>query len=217
MLKQNEGVLNFQKKVGEILAKLPISPNVYTVASVFIAFFAAFAIATGNLYLGVGLFALSAIFDGFDGAVARAKNQITSFGAFLDGVCDRIVEFFFLGAFFFYPLPEIFLEAQTYLFFLVFFGTALPAYIRAYADHKKVISAEEANMMGGIFERGERVFLLTVSLFGGVILGMEVFVYGIIIALALSIITCIQRISYVAKKAKNTEGNIDEYQDENQE
>lgn len=217
MLKQNKTILKIQTGVGEILSKIPISPNAYTIMSVFMALFAAVSISQGMLYLGVILFCISALFDAFDGAVARAKNQITNVGAFLDGVCDRIVEFFFLSAFFFYPLPTIYMSAQNWILFLVFFGTALPAYIRAYADHKEVISKEDANMMGGIFERGERVFLLAFSLIGGIFFGMEIFVYGLIISLILSVITCIQRINYVLLKAREGEGNIDEYQDPDQE
>lgn len=42
-------------------------------------------------YIAAGIFVIAAITDGFDGYLARKKNQITLLGQFLDPVADKIM------------------------------------------------------------------------------------------------------------------------------
>ena len=193
MLKQNSGLKGIQAAVGSTLAKLPISANAWTGLSLLAAIIGAGAIAYGTLYLGLALFALAALFDAVDGAVARAKNEVTDLGGFIDGVVDRFVEFFFLFSFMFYPLPTIYLDPRVWIALLIFVGTCMPAFIRAYADHKGVLSREKALALGGIFERSERLLVLLAGLAIGIAFSMEFFVYAIILASLLSMITIMQR------------------------
>ena len=203
MLKQNAGLRGIQTSIGKILSVIPLSPNQWTFLSVLLAFSAALAVAvTGNLIIGLSLFALAALFDVIDGAVARARNEVSALGGFVDGVADRFVEASFLFSFMFIMLPTIFVDAKIWLALLIFLGTCMPAFIRAYADHKGVVSRETALAMGGIFERSERLLVVILGLAAGMLVSMEFFVYAIIIAIALSAVTTVQRLYEIKNQPK---------------
>jgi phosphatidylglycerophosphate synthase len=199
MLKQNEGLRGIQTSLGKILSVIPLTPNQWTFLSVVAALAAAFSVAyTGNLILGLALFALAAIFDVIDGAVARARNEASALGGFVDGVADRFVEASFLFSFMFIQLPAILIDPKIWISLLVFLGTCMPSFIRAYADHKGVMTREKANALGGICERSERLLIILIGLAAGMLVSMEYFVYSVIFAAALSLITIIQRLLGIA-------------------
>lgn len=194
MLKQSEAPRKLQERIGSLLAVIPLSPNRWTLLSVLAAAAAAIMVARGDLIVGLALFAFSGALDMVDGAVARARGEVSKMGGFLDGIADRFVEALFLFSFMFYPLPVIFIDAKIWLAALMFLGTCMPSFIRAYADHKEVLPHEKALALGGFFERSERILLLILGLIAGIFLGMDYFVYAIIAASALSLVTVIQRL-----------------------
>ncbi|MFH1394413.1 MAG: CDP-alcohol phosphatidyltransferase family protein [Candidatus Micrarchaeota archaeon] len=201
MFKQNLALRGLQSKIGKALSAIPLSPNSWTLLSVLMAFVGGMVIAvSGNLLAGIILFALSALSDAFDGAVARARNQVSKYGGFLDGVADRFVEAAFLFSFMFFPLPDIFIQAKIWLAGVVFLGTCMPSFIRAYAHHKEVLTSEQAHAVGGICERSERMLILIVGLAAGMLFSMEYFVYALILVCALSAITILQRLAAVKLK-----------------
>jgi archaetidylinositol phosphate synthase len=203
MLKQDESARGFQASMGRILAVIPLTPNQWTFLAVALALVAALAIATtGNLILGLALFALAGLFDVIDGAVARARGETSALGGFMDGVADRFVEASFLFALMFIPLPVVLIDPKIWLALLIFLGTCMPSFIRAYSDHKGVMSREKALAMGGVFERSERLILVLAGLAAGIALSMEYLVYALALASALSIITIIQRLAYVSAQPK---------------
>jgi archaetidylinositol phosphate synthase len=198
MLKHKSRLRRIQERVGGALAFIPLRPNHWTVLALLIATLGAFAVALEkDLVLGIFLFALGGALDMVDGAVARARNEATKFGGFLDGVSDRFMEALFLFAFMFYPLPEILIDSKIWLGSLVFLGTCMPSFIRSYAEYNGVITNEKAKEMGGFFERSERLLLVVAGLAAGILLSMEYFVGAVIIGVALSTITVLQRIGYV--------------------
>lgn len=198
MLKQKSSSKGIQEKIGKALAHIPLSPNHWTVFALIIAGMGAFSIAFfQDLLLGLFFFVFAGVLDMVDGAVARARNEATKFGAFLDGVSDRFMEFLFLFAFLFYPLPELYLDPKIWIAALIFLGACIPAYIRSYAAYNGVISPEKAKGMGGLFERSERILLLSAGLAAGIAFSMEYFIYAIILSVALSAITVLQRIYIV--------------------
>ncbi len=199
MLKQNVKSKDIQLKIGETLSFIPFSPNQWTVIAVLVAVGAAYEIAKGELIYGLLLFVLAGALDMVDGAVAKARNEITKLGGFLDGVSDRLVEALFLFSLMFYPLPVVWIDAKIWLAGLVFIGTCMPSYVRAYADHNEVISHEKAKALGGIFERSERILLLALGMAAGIFISMDYFVYSVILAVILSAVTVIQRIIMVIK------------------
>ncbi|MBD3210124.1 CDP-alcohol phosphatidyltransferase family protein [Candidatus Micrarchaeota archaeon] len=202
MLKQNSALKELQKSIGGLLAVIPLSPGHWTLLSVLLALAGGTAIAFYNsLGAGLGLFAVAAAFDLIDGAVARAKNQASEWGGFLDGVADRFVEGIFLISFMFYPLPVVLIGPEIWIALVVFLGTCMPSFIRAYSDHKGVLSREKALALGGICERSERLLIIIAGLAAGMLFNMDYFIYGLIAASVLSLTTVLQRFLEIRKDA----------------
>jgi len=202
MLKQTKAPRKLQEGLGKALAVIPLTPNQWTLLSLLVALGAAAMVASGNLIYGLVLFALAAIFDLVDGAVARARGEVTALGGFIDGVADRFVEALFLFSFMFYPLPTVYLDPKIWLAALIFLGTCMPAFIRAYADHKGVISHEKALALGGICERSERLIIVILGLAVGLAYCMSFFVYSIILASGLSLVTLLQRTTEIVRSGR---------------
>jgi phosphatidylglycerophosphate synthase len=203
MLKQAQGPRKIQAGIGSALAVMPLSPNQWTLLSLLVALAAGAVIAVyQDLGLGLVLFAIAALLDMVDGAVARARGEVSALGGFMDGVVDRFVEAIFLFSFMFYQLPVILIDPRIWLAALIFLGTCMPSFIRAYADHKGVISRQKALALGGIMERSERLGLVILGLAAGLLLSMQFFVYAIILASALSLVTIIQRLATISEGGK---------------
>jgi CDP-diacylglycerol--glycerol-3-phosphate 3-phosphatidyltransferase len=78
--------------IAGLFGRVGLTPNALTVIGLAIAAVAAFAAFRG-LWFGAGvLVAVGAVFDLFDGALARATGQTSKFGAFLDSTLDRAGE-----------------------------------------------------------------------------------------------------------------------------
>jgi archaetidylinositol phosphate synthase len=200
MLKQVPFLRKAQAGIGKVLAVIPLSPNSWTVLSLLLALAGGTVIAFYNeLLMGLALFAVAAVFDLIDGAVARARGEVTKLGGFIDGVADRFVEAIFLFSLMFYPLPTVLIEPAIWLAAVIFLGTCMPSFVRAYSDHKGVLSKEKALALGGICERSERLSIIIIGLAAGLLYGMELFVYSLILVSALSLLTVIQRFLNIMK------------------
>ena len=149
-----------QEKVGQLLKWLPLHPNGITLLSVVLAAIGAWFVWQQSI-LGPILFLLSFAMDGLDGAIARAKNLSSAFGAYLDGVCDRVVEFFALLPFLFAPVPGLFVPSLLTLFF----GSCMTAFSKAYADHREAVEHKMAAKLSTLLPRTERVIALFVAIF----------------------------------------------------
>jgi len=78
--------------IARVFGRVGLSPNALTLIGFGIAVAAAVA-AAGQAYIWAGvLLAFGALFDLFDGALARATNRTSRFGAFMDSVFDRAGE-----------------------------------------------------------------------------------------------------------------------------
>ena len=74
------------------LGRLGFSPNGLTVVGSLLTASVGLMVAQGwFLAAGICLWLFSLI-DTLDGALARATNRVSVFGAFLDSVCDRYAE-----------------------------------------------------------------------------------------------------------------------------
>jgi len=152
-----DSLSDLQKKVGEILSFLPIHPNHITILSVVFAAFGAYFIFDKN-WIGMLFILLAFAFDGLDGAIARAKKLSSKFGAYMDGICDRVVEFFVLLPFILdsnYVLPSA---------LILFFGTCMTSFSKAYADHREVCDAKTAAKLRTLLPRTERVIAIFIAL-----------------------------------------------------
>ncbi len=200
MLKQESSLRNIQTSIGKTLAVIPLTPNHWTILSLLVALVAGMMISFGELFPGLFLFGFAALLDLVDGAVARARGKVSKFGGFIDGVADRFVEAIFLFSFMFYQLPEIFIDSKIWLAAVIFLGTCMPSFVRAYADHKEVIAKSRALALGGVCERSERLLMLILGLFAGIMVSMDLFVYSLIIVSFLSAITVLQRLFQISQK-----------------
>jgi phosphatidylglycerophosphate synthase len=165
MLKGSRKLAHAQARIGELLAQAPLSANAWTALSVMagIAGFGALFFAD-SLVLGMVCFTASFAFDAIDGAVARAKKQASPRGAFLDGIFDRVNEFFLITGLMSYPFPDFVLAPGAWLLVILFFGTCMTSFVKAYAEHTGALSHKKAHSLPGIMERAERAVLLLLAM-----------------------------------------------------
>lgn len=78
--------------IARLFGRVGLTPNALTLIGFGIAIVGAW-LATRQLWLLAGLVvAFGAVFDLFDGALARATNKVSKFGAFMDSTFDRAGE-----------------------------------------------------------------------------------------------------------------------------
>lgn len=160
MLKHTKFARMVSELFGRSFAWLPLHPNAITILSVLLAI-AGYLTWTPMLETraeAILLFAFAFFFDAIDGAVARAKKLESKQGAFLDGIADRVVEFFLILTLF--KMFSLNFEVQLLLLAILFFGTGMASFVKAYGEHQGVLTHEEAISMPGIFERTERSIAL---------------------------------------------------------
>src|SRR3990172_10315743 len=78
--------------MGQALAALGLTPNLVTLLAFLLNGVVAVVLATGQQTLAGALLLPVAALDMLDGAVARATQRATRFGAFLDSTIDRYAE-----------------------------------------------------------------------------------------------------------------------------
>jgi len=149
------------------------------------------------------LFSLSAFIDIVDGTVARVTGQASIKGAFIDGVVDRYVELLlYLGLLAYLGRGEFLGLPREIWFMLLFFGSLMTTFVRAYADHRGLVKGEaELKKMGGLLERFERLMLL----YAGMLLGLfntEWLMAVVALTALLANLTALQRIAFSIRHAQ---------------
>lgn len=176
--------------VVKIFGLLPITPNQYTYSSLFFGAVTFWAITRNELILALLFFLVAAGIDFIDGAMARARNMVTTRGAFLDAVFDRYIESSVLLGLIFINLPNILLPSSFWIC-LAIFGSLLTTYIPAVAQQKNYIITQ---LRKGIMARAERIIFIVIALLLAIIYPDHVYATYVIIALAIiSNISAIQR------------------------
>ena len=84
-----DSVRAWSDPVGRTLFRLRLRPNHLTMCGLLVSACAGAAFVFGHVRLAGVLLILAGLFDLFDGSLARASGQATTFGAFLDSVIDR--------------------------------------------------------------------------------------------------------------------------------
>ncbi len=183
------------------LARLGLSPNAWTVLSLVPALAGMAALVYGRLAWGLVLFSLSAFIDIVDGTVARVTHQSTTKGAFIDGVVDRYVEMLlYLGLLVYVGRGEYLGLPNEVWFMLLFFGSLMTTFVRAYADHRGLVKGEaELKKMGGLLERFERLMLLYAGMFLG-LFNTSWLMMVIVITAVLANATALQRIAFALRR-----------------
>lgn len=190
-------------KLGLFFSKIPLTPNQWTVLSVLPAIFGFISLASWHRTdYALVLFAASALIDGIDGGVARVTGSVTSLGAYLDGMIDRVVEALLLFGFMFYGLPDYYVPAFVWIALLLFAGTGMTSFARAYADHRKTLTDEKKlRKMGGILERPERLVLVIAGMLASYWSPLYL-TQAIALASVLAVITVFQRMWFVVRNAE---------------
>lgn len=178
----------FEGPITSIAKKIYISPNVLTVAGLIITIIASIVLAR-NLFLGGVLILVGGFLDMLDGAVARAHNKFSDFGAFIDSVLDR-----YSDAFIFLGFTAHFFNIQSTNGICLSLGTMVGALLVSYTRARAEGLGKECKV--GIMERPERVALLAIAALTGWVQP----IMGIMIVL--THVTAIQRIYHVWKIMK---------------
>jgi CDP-diacylglycerol--glycerol-3-phosphate 3-phosphatidyltransferase len=166
------------------LAALGVTPNMVTIAGLFLNAGVALVLASGRLQLGGALLLVAGAFDMLDGALARRTGKPSTFGAFLDSTLDRYSEAIIL-------LGLIYAETQqghtleVMLLGALLTGSFLISYTRARAEGLGL----ECKV--GLLPRPERIIILA----AGLIFGL--FTPVLIALAALTNLTAVQRMVHV--------------------
>jgi CDP-diacylglycerol---glycerol-3-phosphate 3-phosphatidyltransferase len=156
------GFRNLLNPVIRLCVKLRLNPNWLTTASFFISAVASYHFAAGALRTGAVLLLFGGIFDMIDGAVARAADRVTRFGALWDSTLDRYAEimvFIGIGHYFISKVGAGVTEILnvTLLVFVGLAGSLMVSYIRARAE------GLQFECKVGVMQRPERLVMISVG------------------------------------------------------
>ena len=158
-------VTRFLEPVGRGLAAIGMTPAAMTFLGLAVVITGSVVIATGRLAGGTVIVIIGSVLDGLDGAVARASDNVTARGAFLDAASDRLGEiaaFAGLG----FAMAEAGNARVLLLIVLAVGGALLVPYMRARAE------AEGVDGRGGLMGRAERIALFSTGLILGYVEAM---------------------------------------------
>ncbi len=143
----------FFDRIGRLVAKTHIPPNVFSAMALFVA-------GAGALFFYLGLHILAFVFigiaclwDTFDGAVARAEKKVSKFGYYLEGIIDKWVEVIIYAGF---AVSGYALES-----FLVISATLMLSFAKPRAAMVVPIGEHDWPAIG---ERLDRLLLLNIGL-----------------------------------------------------
>jgi CDP-diacylglycerol---glycerol-3-phosphate 3-phosphatidyltransferase len=144
-----------------LLQTAGVSPNALTYTGFILTALTAVLLAGGYFRWGALLLLVASIFDMLDGALARATEQSSRFGAFLDSTLDRYSESitFLALAFYYSGIPGA--RTELLLVVVILIGSLMVSYTRARAE------ALNVECKAGMLQRPERVVLLIAGLLIG--------------------------------------------------
>jgi CDP-diacylglycerol---glycerol-3-phosphate 3-phosphatidyltransferase len=173
-----------------LLARIGITANMLTVASLLVAVTAGILFAYDRSIPGAWILLFAGFLDGIDGELARIQNIKSPFGGFLDSICDHLGDFaVYMGLL----LPSLRRNAwhEVVLIFIAMFASVFGSHVRSRAgmvgiDTKAV----------GIFTRCERIFILVI----GILIGKETLAFW---ALAVfNSLSALQRTIYTIRASR---------------
>lgn len=187
---------NLSKKLGYVFSKLSISPNQWTILSLVLAILCFYFTITENFLVSFVICIFTISIDMIDGAVARATNKATKFGAYLDTVIDRFIEFFIIFGLFFVDYPSLILNSKTWIMILLF-GSMMSTYSKSAAFEKGLTKKELKG--GGLLEHTDRLILFLVSILISHF-SLEYAMYLIALTSILTLISFFQRFLIATKR-----------------
>jgi len=195
MLEEKRKKFNvLSQKTGWIFSKFALTPNHYTLSSLFFILISFYLLINLHLVFALIFFLLASFLDFIDGAVAKFSKKTTKKGAYLDTISDRYGEGIILLGFLFLPLPDFLLAAEIWIF-LALFGSLMTTYSKAAAKEKELTLEE---LKKGFLGRPERVILISLAMFLG-IFNFFWAIYPIVFLAVFSNFTALQRIYLTLK------------------
>ena len=169
-----------------------LNPNFLTSISLILCIGSAYQFGKGSIRLGAFILLLGGFFDMIDGAVARASNRVTKFGALYDSTLDRYAEIVvFLGILVYFATDATNSETLRLLYIMTVViglgGSLMVSYVRARAEGLGF----ECSV--GIMQRPERIVLLGL----GALLSKYTLIGALVIIAIFANITAIQRIVHI--------------------
>jgi CDP-diacylglycerol--glycerol-3-phosphate 3-phosphatidyltransferase len=170
--------------------RLHLRPNHLTIIGLGVSLLAATAFGAGHIRKGGLLLILAGLCDFFDGSLARASGQVSSFGAFLDSVIDRYSDLVVL-------LAIVVLYAQTshtrgaVVAMAGLIGSMMVSYTKARAESIGV------RCTVGMMERPERM----ICLIAGALL--DLLEPALWLLAVLSNLTALQRIAFTWRATRD--------------
>ena len=178
------------------LARLDITPNTLTVLGLLLSIVTAGVIAQGFLFVGGLLVLFAGIFDMFDGALARAQNAATTFGAFFDSTLDRYSESIILFGLLWNTLKATALHESLWpfpyeqswmisLIYIAVVGSLMVSYTKARAEGLGL------ELKTGLLARPERVVILAIGLITGTV------IWAMLLLAIFSNVTAVERMVHI--------------------
>jgi CDP-diacylglycerol--glycerol-3-phosphate 3-phosphatidyltransferase len=187
------------RPVGSSLARLGVTPDAVTYTGLLIQIGVAALIVQGRLLLAGLVAIVAALSDVIDGAVAKARERPSTFGAFLDSTTDRLSDALYLGPIvWLYGIdPDIATHDEPWVA-----AAALAAlvfgFLVSYAKARAQSLGYDCNV--GIMERAERLILIIAALV------FDLVPPAMVVLAALSLVTFLQRMVHVRLQASAREG-----------
>lgn len=180
--------------ITSFLIKVGIKPNNITTLGLLGNIIGAILIGSGHITTG-GLLALFAgACDALDGSLARARGEVTGWGAFVDSVTDRYSELVLLLGLQIFYIRNLNWQAVI-LVYLAAAGSVIVSYVKARAESL----GYQAKV--GILTRFERYLVLVPCLIFNIPL------VGLWIIAIFANFTAFQRMYYVRKQSKTETKN----------
>lgn len=183
------------KRIGEpialLLGRIGFSPDALTLVGFGIVLIATAQVALGNWAIAAGILIAGTLFDGLDGTLARATNRVTDFGAFFDSSLDRAAEAAIYAGIVYSAAVLGDIHIVTAATLALGIGS-LVSYVRARGEGLGV------SAHGGIAQRAERAIVLIIGLLiAGLTATPSYLLFALLIIVALSAVTVLQRILFI--------------------
>jgi len=175
--------------LGRSLARIGLTPNIVTlIGATGVIASALYFYPRGHLYAGSVVITVFALFDMLDGAVARAKDTASEFGAFLDSSVDRVADAAIFAGLMWWFIAEGDDPVLAGLTLFCMISGFMVSYVKARAEGLGV------NCDVGVAERTERLVVILVAAgLGG--LGVPyVLAGGLWLLAGMSLLTILQRL-----------------------
>ena len=149
-----------ENPVVSLLRRLGLNPNLVTIIGLLISGVGAYFISVGQWWIGGLVVLFAGIFDLFDGALARATNSVSRFGALLDSTVDRVSEaVVLLGLLAYYLSRDD--DVGSILVYAAIIGSIMVSYLRARSEGLGI------DCKVGVMTRPERVAVVGIGLIVG--------------------------------------------------